>query len=262
MQNNRYLAYRFLYIGLGTIIVGVILFLFNFLLPDFCLWSCDTPVPEQVFAPTDVPVNNAQAFSEDTVAPTPIHQEGQTLNERPVVPVRFNGNCTGNDRIVGVDVTASDFAPQSKDDAGNPTFYYPYHTLDCRPDTSWRTAFRGDNPWLEYTFDEPVVLTSVMLKPGYDKTDPLTGRDRWYQNWRVRSVRFDAYFTDGGSCSVDWYNISDSAVMQRFDLASCVGTGEVYRLRMTITDGYPPNDSDPRIYVAISDMMFEGVSYE
>lgn len=261
MQNSRYIAYRLLYSGLGSIILGVLLLLFAVLLPDVCLWWCPTSVPQQVFAPTDVP-RDLPAESDYRVEPDTQSEVVTMIDSRPVEPVRFNGNCSGSNRIVGVEVFASDYAPQSQDDAGNPTYYYPNHTLDCRPDTSWRTVYRGDSPWLEYTFNTPVILTTVLLKPGYDKSDPLTGRDRWYQNWRVRSVRFEAVFVTGGSCILDWYDIADAAVMQAFSLEQCVGSQEVSRLRMTITDAHPPQDSDPRVFVAISDMMFEGFIYE
>jgi hypothetical protein len=106
------------------------------------------------------------------------------------------------------------------------------------------------------------VLQQVILKPGYDKNDPYTGRSRWNQNWRVRSVRFDVALANGSVCTFDWFDIQDELRMQPYDLSSCVGTQEAWQLTMTILDARPPIDSDPREFVAISDMMFEGYTYD
>jgi len=50
--------------------------------------------------------------------------------------------------------------------------------------------------------------------------------------------------------------------MQMYSMQDCVGDREVWEITMTIIDAYPPQDSDPREFVAISDMMFEGFVYD
>lgn len=255
MRVPLYVAYRFIYAGLGTIIVGVLLWLLTFIFPNLCLWGCESEMKVVEVQPTSyVPTSTNNVVSEQVVI--------EVATARPRSIVRFNGNCQGNNRIVGVTVSASSYAPQSQDDGGNPTFYYPDHTLDCRSDTSWRTSYRNETPWLRYSFDVPVVLTNVGLKPGYDKLDPYTGRDRWYQNWRVRSVRFDVYTVDGDQCTSYWQDIPDVPSMQMYNLQDCIDGREAWEITMTILDAYPPQDSDPREFVAISDMMFEGFVYE
>jgi len=227
----------------------MILWLIPIIFPDFrLLWWDDEPVQYVVSTPTI-----AMELEVVNVVPSPTRQ---------VTVVRFNGNCEGNNPIIGVIVDASSFAPSSRDDGGNATYYYPEHTLDCRSDTSWRTEYiSGLQPWLRYTFDTPVVLTHVSLKPGYDKYDPFTGRPRWFQNWRVRSVLFMIEFVNGETCELYWDEISDTPVMQQFSMESCVQNREVANITMFITDARPPEDVDPRVFVAISDMMFEGYQY-
>lgn len=245
-----------MYGGVICLVIGILLWLIPVLFPGKCFIWCTT-TNEPVVTET-----SGQLDISNMPTPTWTTQPTETVGEPQRTVVRFNGNCEGQGRIVGVDVIASNNAPQSKDDAGNPTFYYPYHTLDCRSDTSWRTTYNYDNPWLQYTFAQPVVLQQVILKPGYDKNDPYTGRPRWYQNWRVRSVRFDVVLTNGTVCTLDWLDIPDEQRMQPYDLSSCVGTQEAWQLTMTILDARPPIDSDPREFVAISDMMFEGYTYD
>lgn len=245
-RSSTILSYRLIYAGIIFIIIGILLWLIPIIFPDFRFswWSSSavstTPTPT-------VPVRVTQ------VLPTPTRQ---------ITMVRFSGNCEGNNPIIGVSVDASNYAPPSHDDGGNSTYYYPEHTLDCRADTSWRTEYtNGIQPWLRYTFHTPVVLTYLSLKPGYDKYDPFTGRPRWYQNWRVRSVHFYIEFVSGDTCDMYWNEITDSPVMQQFDMDSCVQSREVKRVTMYITDARPPQDVDPRVFVAISDMMFEGFQY-
>jgi hypothetical protein len=245
-----------MYGGVMCLVIGILLWLIPVLFPGWCIFWCSASTAPSMTAVVD---ETAIAYAS---TPTQTTQRAETVVEPPRTLVRFNGNCEGQGRIVGVDVTASNYAPQSQDDGGSPTFYYPYHTLDCRSDTSWRTPYLYDNPWLQYTFAQPVVLQQVILKPGYDKNDPYTGRSRWNQNWRVRSVRFDVALANGSVCTFDWFDIPDEQRMQPYDLSSCVGTQEAWQLTMTILDARPPIDSDPREFVAISDMMFEGYTYD
>ena len=251
-RSPLYISNRLMYGGVICLVLGILLWLIPVLFPGWCLVWCAT---------TNDPVVTDSAGQVD-VSLLPTQTQTPQRAEPPRTLVRFNGNCEGQGRIIGVDVIASNYAPQSQDDAGNPTFYYPYHTLDCRSDTSWRTPYQYDNPWLQYTFAQPVVLQQVILKPGYDKNDPYTGRPRWFQNWRVRSVRFDVALSNGSVCTFDWFDIPDEQRMQTYNLTSCVGTQEAWQLTMTILDARPPIDSDPREFVAISDMMFEGYTYD
>ena len=88
-------------------------------------------------------------------------------------------------------VAASAEASSSTDSAGVVTTFVAQNTLDGQLETAWRVPGDGENQFLLYQFAAPVVLREIRLVPGYAKIDQKNGTNRFTQNRRVRSVRFE-----------------------------------------------------------------------
>src|SRR5205823_4102509 len=82
----------------------------------------------------------------------------------------------------GVQVTASSTAPASHDAAGNVVTYQPSNVIDGDVETAWRTPGDGNGESVTLIFDNPVDVVKIGLIPGYAKTDPQTGVDRFFQD--------------------------------------------------------------------------------
>jgi hypothetical protein len=105
---------------------------------------------------------------------------------------------------------ASDTAPDSVDDAGNPVSYNAANLLDSDPSTAWRVEGSGQGAGVGIRLPAPAHITQVGLIPGYAKTDPASGKDRFGENRRIRAVRWR--FSDG---TVIGQRFHDRPTMQR-----------------------------------------------
>jgi hypothetical protein len=93
--------------------------------------------------------------------------------------------------------SASCQAPSSVDAAGNEIGYPPTSAYDGDLTTAWRCNGTGVGQTISLTFAEPVEVGEVGLVPGYAKTDPASGVDRYAENNRITRVRWT--FPDGTS---------------------------------------------------------------
>jgi hypothetical protein len=91
---------------------------------------------------------------------------------------------TGVPRLIrgGIQVTASSTAPASKDAAGNVITYLPKNVVDGDVQTAWRAPGDGRGVTVTLLFDNPVYIRRIGLIPGYAKTDPQTGADRFRED--------------------------------------------------------------------------------
>jgi hypothetical protein len=87
-------------------------------------------------------------------------------------------------------VIATDTAPSSKDAAGNVVTYVPANVVDGDVETAWRTPGDGRGASVTLIFDNPINVVRIGLIPGYAKTDPQTGVDRFRQNRIIESVEY------------------------------------------------------------------------
>jgi serine/threonine-protein kinase len=92
----------------------------------------------------------------------------------------------------GVHVTATSTAPSSTDASGNVVTYAPANVVDGSFDTAWRTPGDGRGEALTLVFDMPIDVVRIGLMPGYAKTDPGTGVNRFEQNRIITQVRYVA----------------------------------------------------------------------
>jgi len=90
----------------------------------------------------------------------------------------------------GVQVTASSTAPSSTDAAGNPVTYVPANVIDGNVQTAWRTPGDGHGQWVTLIFDNPIEVVRIGLIPGYAKTDPQTGANRFLQDRIIKAVAY------------------------------------------------------------------------
>ncbi|MBI3648012.1 MAG: protein kinase [Actinobacteria bacterium] len=90
----------------------------------------------------------------------------------------------------GVQVTASNTAPSSHDASGNIVTYVPANVVDGDVQTAWRTAGDGRGEWVTLIFENPIEVVRIGLIPGYAKTDPQTGANRFLQDRIITSVRY------------------------------------------------------------------------
>lgn len=93
--------------------------------------------------------------------------------------------------------SASCEAPPSVDAAGNRIRYAPANTYDDDLSTAWRCNGDGVGQSLTLSLPEQVRIGEVGLVPGYAKTDPRSGADRYAENNRITRVRWT--FSDGSS---------------------------------------------------------------
>jgi serine/threonine protein kinase len=90
----------------------------------------------------------------------------------------------------GVQVIASATAPSSTDAAGNRVTYVPANVIDGDVQTAWRTPGDGHDVSITLIFDNPIDVVRIGLIPGYAKTDPETGANRFLQDRIVTSVSY------------------------------------------------------------------------
>ena len=90
----------------------------------------------------------------------------------------------------GVQVTASHTAPSSTDAAGNPVTYVPANVIDGNVQTAWRAPGGGHGESVTLIFDNPISVVRIGLIPGYAKTDPKTGANRFLQDRIIKEVAY------------------------------------------------------------------------
>ncbi len=93
--------------------------------------------------------------------------------------------------LEGVQVTASHTAPSSTDAAGNPVTYLPKNVIDGDVSTAWRTPGDGRGESVTLIFDNPIDVVRIGMIPGYAKTDPQTGVNRFFQNRIIKAVAYE-----------------------------------------------------------------------
>lgn len=87
------------------------------------------------------------------------------------------------------------------DGAGRRVTYPPSNVYDGDLSTAWRCDGNGIGQKLTLTLPATTRIGQVGLVPGYAKTDPVTGTDRYAQNDRITAVRW-IFSGNGGQRSV------------------------------------------------------------
>ena len=174
-----------------------------------------------------------------------------TIGSGSVLPSARSTPTGPSQTVSATALSSTSTAGDSVDDQGNPITYAPANAVDGDPTTAWR-ASTGDGVGQELVLQLPgtYLLTSVGLSPGYDKVDAKTGTDRFRQNRRISSVTWT--FDDGSTVA---QNFKDDRAVQVTAVNVITRT-----VHIRITSSLPPADTtDPRDFVAISDVSFQGL---
>lgn len=151
--------------------------------------------------------------------------------------------------LLPVSVSATCQAPPGVDAAGAPVSYDAMNTLDGVGGTAWRCAGSAVGQRLVFDFGRPVALASVGLIPGYDKTDPVDGTDRFGEN---RTVTVVTWGFDTGAV-----HRQDVAVPSRAMARTLLGK-PVTTTRVVLEIAGTGNDGAIRDFTTISDVAFTG----
>lgn len=162
-------------------------------------------------------------LAEDEVAAPPQGNKGKDLAEaalgtrlrpggqpvqKPSPPSRSTGQTAPNGRLLGapwrgavapagvLGAQASCRSEPSVDAGGNRVGYPANHMLDSDPGTAWRCDGPGQGVTLTFNLAQRQTIAAVGLVPGYAKTDPFSGVDRYAENRRIARVRWT--FDGGG----------------------------------------------------------------
>ncbi|WP_148046678.1 NADase-type glycan-binding domain-containing protein [Nocardioides pocheonensis] len=126
-------------------------------------------------------------------------------------------------RPVSVDAIAADCtAPPGTDSAGNKVTYVPENATDGRAQTAWRCDGAATGQKLTLRLSGATDIAEVGLVPGYAKTDPASGTDRYAENNRITKVR--------------WTLADGVTVVQRLDPDPSSRAMQVLRVPRTTTD--------------------------
>lgn len=181
----------------------------------------------------------ADAGSQEDVAPVPTVPAPTPATAAP----------TAVGPLLPVSVSATCQAPPGVDAAGAPVGYDAMNTLDGVGGTAWRCAGSAVGQRLVFDFGRPVVLATVGLVPGYDKTDPVDGTDRFFENRTVTAVTWGF----------------DTGVVHRQDVAAPGRAMAQARLSAPVTTtrvvleiAGTGNDGALRDFTTISDVAFTG----
>lgn len=173
--------------------------------------------------------------------------ESQAANETVRMPVGGDGAPTGDDKPVGntnngdgdgkggsgnddksddpaetLVLTSADASCTSApgvDAAGEAVTYEPAAAIDADAETAWRCDGDGSGVRVDLTLGQKATVSRVGLIPGYAKTDPIDGTDRYAENRRISEVTWS--FDDGESVtqrldtgtdnrSLQWTSVPDA----------------------------------------------------
>ena len=106
-------------------------------------------------------------------------------------PSTSPGGWDGPVDAVGVNAISADCtAPASNDSAGHRVTYVPENAIDDDPETAWRCSGTAVGQKLTLRMTAAADVAEIGLVPGYAKTDPVSGADRYAENNRITRVRW------------------------------------------------------------------------
>ncbi|MBA3718773.1 MAG: hypothetical protein H0W95_00535 [Nocardioidaceae bacterium] len=105
------------------------------------------------------------------------------------------------------------------DAAGEAVTYEPAAAIDADAESAWRCDGNGSGVRLDLALGQRATVSQVGLIPGYAKTDPVDGTDRYAENRRISEVtwKFDdgesvtqRFDTDPDNRSLQWTSVPDA----------------------------------------------------
>ena len=187
---------------------------------------------------------NGVALSDDGATPQDTPSQGDQVTDKGTDKSRQQPYGGPVRSVQVASVQASCQYPSSVDAAGNPVSYPPEQARDGDLSTAWRCAGEGVGERLTLTLPGEERIAEVGLVPGYAKTDPRTGTDRYAENNRITEVR--------------WILGDGQEFVQRLDGSPENRNLQTMRIPATRTDNIVievlASTGGPRNTVAISEM--------
>lgn len=202
-----------------------------------------TATPTDDTAPTDTEAERATEAS--AVEAPPATTAPLSTEELPRAQVL--GSTSPIEGIAAV--TASSTADPGQEADGSAVSYAADQVNDGRPETAWRTPGDGSGERLVFRLPGRARIVQVGLIPGYAKTDPSDGTDRFTQNRRVLEVRWHL-----GNGQVETQVLGDNRRLQPIPVDVTT-----QRIELEIVSTRAPSSSDPRDYTPISEVLINGV---
>jgi len=143
--------------------------------PEEPVGVASEPAPTSTVTPTSAPTS--------TTAPEPSQTPARTVWDGEVGPVVIS------------EAAAACTSPPSVDAAGARVEYQAGNAVDGDPTTAWRCDGEAIGETLRLVLPAGTPVAEVGLIPGYAKTDPASGADRFAENNRITRVRWT--FEDG-----------------------------------------------------------------
>jgi hypothetical protein len=132
-----------------------------------------------------------------TASPSAVHTSTPHKSASPdkktpeAEPSTSPGGWQGPVDPVAVDAISADCtAPASNDSAGHRVTYVPENAIDDKADTAWRCSGTAVGQKLTLRITAGADVAEIGLVPGYAKTDPASGADRYAENNRITRVRW------------------------------------------------------------------------
>jgi len=136
------------------------------------------------------PAGTASPSAVRTAAPHRTSSPGEKKTVE-AEPSTSPGGWDGPVDAVGVNAISADCtAPASNDSAGHRVTYVPDNAIDDDPETAWRCSGTAVGQKLTLRMTIGADVAEVGLVPGYAKTDPVSGADRYAENNRITRVRW------------------------------------------------------------------------
>lgn len=114
--------------------------------------------------------------------------------------------------LVLTSAAASCTAAPGVDAAGEAVTYEPAAAIDADAESAWRCAGNGSGVRLDLALGQKATVSRVGLIPGYAKTDPVDGADRYAENRRISEVTWS--FDDGESVTQRFDTDPDNRALQ------------------------------------------------
>jgi hypothetical protein len=148
-----------------------------------------------VFSSDEEPGAATPSAAHPTSSAAPGEQPATPSDREPTTaPNAWDGAVTP---VTASAVSADCTAPASNDSAGDRITYDPENVVDGRTATAWRCPGTAVGEKLTLRLGGDLDIAEVALVPGYAKTDPESGVDRYAENNRITRVRWT--FGDGDS---------------------------------------------------------------
>lgn len=138
--------------------------------------------------PDSIEVGGTEEDPKDSAEQSPAEDKGGAAPGAKAYQGRVTSVSIGS-------ASASCQAPSSVDAAGHPVRYPPSNMYDGDMSTAWRCNGIGVGQTVTLTLPAKTKLGQLGLVPGYAKTDPRNGADRYAENNRITRVRWS--FPDG-----------------------------------------------------------------